>query len=285
MMCSGLRALVRGLTILVVILLETPAAGPAASDDRELQEQEHLSAPNFGEATAALAETEPWEDFTSSVAAGAQQRKAARVALDPGHSGWDVGATGAGLTEHQLSLDIAVRARALLDGWGYDVTLTRNDSQRLAERVPPDPIAAIRVEQEARHRAAGEACVYVSIHLNGHPNPALRGTETYFNSDNFGEESRRLAASLQNHTIGALRAVGYDAIDRGLREDLTAGKPYGHFFSLRGPFPSALVEALFLSNPTEAALLHRDEVRAAVAEGIARGIDNYLSGSDCSPGD
>lgn len=281
-MCGGLRALVRGLTILFV-LLATPAIGPAGSTDPVLQEQDQLSAPTFGDAAAAFVETGGRDDVTPSVAAGAEQQRPARIALDPGHSGWDVGASGAGLVEYQLSLEIAARARALLQDWGYEVTLTREDSQRVAERVPPDPIAAIRVEQEARHRAAGEACVYVSIHLNGHPNRALRGTETYLNSDNFGEESHRLAVALQAQTVGALRAVGYDAIDRGVREDLTAGKPYGHFFSLRGPFASALVEALFLSNPTEAALLHRDEVRAALAEGIARGIDDYLSASDCGP--
>ena len=284
MMSRRLRALVGGLAILFV-LLETPAIGPAGSSDPALQEQEHFSAPTFGEAPAPFAEMGQWDDVAPSLPAGMEQRKPVRIALDPGHSRWDVGASGAGLAEYKLSLEIAMRARAFLHDWGYEVALTREDTRRLAERVPPDPIAAIRVEQEARHRAAGASCVYVSIHLNGHPNRALRGTETYFNSDNFGEESHRLALSLQGQTVGALRAVGYDANDRGVREDLTAGKPYGHFFSLRGPFPSALVEALFLSNPTEAALLHREEVRAALAEGVARGIDDYLSGSDCAPSD
>src|SRR5690348_17756712 len=53
---------------------------------------------------------------------------------------------------------------------------------------------------------------------------------------------RSLADALQRHVLAELRATGYDALDRGVKEDLAAGKPYGHFFSLRGPMPSALVE-------------------------------------------
>ena len=67
-------------------------------------------------------------------------------------------------------------------------------------------------------------------------------------------------------------------LDRGVKEDLSAGKPYGHFFSLRGPMPSALVEGLFLSNPAEAALLRQDSTLAALARGYAAGIGAYFAG-------
>jgi N-acetylmuramoyl-L-alanine amidase len=40
--------------------------------------------------------------------------------------------------------------------------------------------------------------------------------------------------------------------------------------------PSVLVEALFLSNPTEAALLLRDDARDALARGYAQGIIEYF---------
>lgn len=198
------------------------------------------------------------------------------VALDPGHSWRDPGAAGGGLREHDLTLDIAVRVRARLEETGYRVRLTREDSGPVSPWLPHDPTDAIRIEQEARHLTAGPAAVYVSIHFNGHPDRSIRGTETYYNRDNQGEASRWLAEALQAETVAALHSVGYPARDRGAREDLTAGKPYGHFFSLRGPFPSALVEVLFLSNPEDAAALHREVVRDAAAEGIARAIAAYL---------
>jgi N-acetylmuramoyl-L-alanine amidase len=71
--------------------------------------------------------------------------------------------------------------------------------------------------------------------------------------------------------------LGYESLDRGVKSDLAAGKRYGHFFSLRGPVPSALVEHLFLSNPTEAALLRDDATLDALADGVAQGIFEYLA--------
>jgi N-acetylmuramoyl-L-alanine amidase len=78
--------------------------------------------------------------------------------------------------------------------------------------------------------------------------------------------------------VAELGAYGYATADRGAKEDLTAGKLYGHFFSLRGGMPSALVEALFLSNPTEGHLLLQDELRQALARGYAGGIMTYFAG-------
>src|SRR5439155_6166225 len=102
------------------------------------------------------------------------------VAVDPGHSSWDVGASGAGLAEYQLTLDMAHRVQSRLETSGYAVRLTRNDTARVAPVVPRDSIEATRVEQEARIAAAGPASIFVSIHFNAHPNRSLRGTETYF---------------------------------------------------------------------------------------------------------
>lgn len=200
----------------------------------------------------------------------------ADVGLDPGHSPADPGASGAGLAEYQHSLDVAFRIVPLLQAAGLRVNLTRTEHQ------PVDPAAFQqpywenwRLEQAARIRAVGSVRAYVSIHFNGGP-PALRGTETYYNADNSGPASLRLAGALQRNVVAALWEFGYQAADRGVKEDLLAGHPYGHFFSLRGGMPSALVETLFLSNPTEATVLLREDTRQAIAQGYAKGILDYL---------
>jgi N-acetylmuramoyl-L-alanine amidase len=164
-----------------------------------------------------------------------------------------------------------------LERSGYTVRLSRDGPGRLAATIPADATRAVEAEQRARHVASGPARVYVSIHFNGHPSPTLRGTETYYNSDNFGEASGRLARALQEETLAAIREADPSTPDRGFKEDLTAGKPYGHFFSLRGPFPSALVEVLFLSNPVDAALAGDASVRDRIADGISRGISRFLA--------
>ncbi len=210
----------------------------------------------------------------------AQPLQPVDVALDPGHSRADVGAVGSGLREYQLTLDLARRVRARLEDAHLSVRLTRDDDLPLTASTNPNATDQIQAEQEARIAAGGPARIYVSLHFNGGPT-TLRGTETYFNPErtpDAGSSDRTLAALLQQHVVAALaEEVGYDSLDRGVKSDLAAGKSYGHFFGLRGPVPSALVENLFLSNANEAALLRDDATLDALADGCAQGIFEYLA--------
>jgi N-acetylmuramoyl-L-alanine amidase len=205
------------------------------------------------------------------------------VALDPGHSTADVGASGGGLREYQLTLDLAERVKTRLEASHLSVRLTREDDRPLTALTNPGATDDIAAEQSARIAAGGPARVFISLHFNGGP-PSLHGTETYFNPDRAGDtdtSDRMLAQALQHSVIDALQAeAGYTSLDRGAKSDLAAGKPYGHFFSLRGPEPSALVENLFLSDPTEAALLHDDATLDALADGCAQGVLEYFATLD-----
>jgi N-acetylmuramoyl-L-alanine amidase len=209
-----------------------------------------------------------------------QPLQAVDVALDPGHSRADVGAVGSGLREYQLTLDLARRVRSRLEGAQLRVRMTREDDLPLTAYTNPNATEQIQAEQEARIAAGGPARIYVSLHFNGGPTN-LRGTETYFNPDRApeaGSADRALADLLQQHVVSALAdEVGYASLDRGVKSDLAAGKSYGHFFGLRGPVPSALVETLFLSNANEAALLRDDATLDALADGCAQGIFEYLA--------
>ncbi|GAC1328485.1 MAG: N-acetylmuramoyl-L-alanine amidase CwlD [Chloroflexota bacterium] len=202
------------------------------------------------------------------------------VALDPGHSRADVGASGGGLREYQLSLDLARRVQQRLEAARLSVRLTRQDDTPLTPLLSPGATADIQAEQEARIAAAGPARIFVSLHFNGGP-ARLRGTETYYNPDRTPDTpttDRVLADALQRHVLATLGdQTGYASLDRGVKSDLAAGKPYGHFFSLRGPMPSALIEHLFLSNPTEAALLRDDATLDALADADAQGVLEYLA--------
>lgn len=199
------------------------------------------------------------------------------MALDPGHSVADPGASGGGLVEHVLTLRLARRVRTRLEAQGLAVVMTRTDERPLTAYKNPDETTRIRLEQEARIAAAAGARIYVSLHFNGHPDPQVGGATVYYNPDNHGPESRQLAAALQAEIVTRVRtATGYPLRDRGVLSDLTAGKPYGHFFSLRGPFPSVLVEAMFLTNPREAALLADEATLDVLADACAVGIQRYL---------
>ena len=202
----------------------------------------------------------------------------ADVGIDPGHSRVDVGASGAGVGEYVHTLDVALRLVPLLEAAGLRVVLTRTEHGPLSPMSHPDPIERVRIEQEARIAAVGKARIYVSLHFDGAASSSVRGTETFYNADNFGPESRRLAEAIQRSMLAEIWALGYPTVDRGANEDLKAGKPYGHFFMLRGPMPSVCGEPFFLTNPTEAGLMLQEETRQATARGYAGGILAYFEG-------
>ena len=158
----------------------------------------------------------------------------ADVGLDPGHSRVDVGAGGAGVGEFQHTLDVALWIVPLLEAAGLRVILSRADHQPLSAMSHPNLTERTRIEQAARIQAVGNVRIYVSVHFNALGDSRVGGTETYYNVDNAGPESVRLATALQHNVVAALWDFGYPTADRGPREDLRAGKPYGHFFSLRG---------------------------------------------------
>jgi N-acetylmuramoyl-L-alanine amidase len=207
------------------------------------------------------------------------------VALDPGHSRVDVGAVGGGLREYQLTLDLAQRVQARLEQAHLTVRLTRQDDLPLSDYTDPNATPQIQAEQEARIAAAGPARIYVSLHFNGGP-ANLRGTETYYNPERAPEAVAAdglLAALLQAHVVAALADdVGYSSVDRGTKSDLLAGKSYGHFFGLRGPYPSALVENLFLSNANDAAVLRDDATLDALADGCVQGVLEYFAAAEAA---
>src|SRR6266581_4025108 len=84
----------------------------------------------------------------------------ADVGLDPGHSYVDVGASGGGLREFELTLDVAMRAKALLEARAFSVRLSRSTSAPLSAMNGPNLTEQTRIEQEARIAAVGRVRCY-----------------------------------------------------------------------------------------------------------------------------
>ncbi|HEY5531519.1 MAG TPA: N-acetylmuramoyl-L-alanine amidase [Candidatus Anoxymicrobiaceae bacterium] len=172
------------------------------------------------------------------------------VCLDPGHGGKDTGARENGVAEKDVNLDIALRARQLLEARGYRVIMTRDDDTyvSLARRC------AI-----ANHAGA---TVFVSIHNNARP-PDAAGTTTYhnFNSPN-GE---RLATYIQWGVVAGIKRP-----DRGVKAK--------NLYVLRNSaMPAALLEGVFLTDATDARLITQAPFRQKMAEGVAAGVRDYLN--------
>jgi N-acetylmuramoyl-L-alanine amidase len=171
--------------------------------------------------------------------------------VDAGHGGHDPGALSpfSPLTEKQLTLDIALRLRRLLEQAGYRVQMTRETDVylSLADRVA----LANRLQADA----------FVSVHLNSFPRPGERsGTEVYY----WTPQSLPLAEAIYRNLLALLGRKG-----NGVRRR--------RFYVIHHTtMPSVLVEACYLNHPEEEQLLRDENFRQKIALAIFRGIAEFF---------
>jgi N-acetylmuramoyl-L-alanine amidase len=236
-----------------------------------------------------------------AAAHGAAARHRIKVVLDPGHGGKDPGALGVGgVAEKDVVLAIALRLKERLAALpDTDVVLTRDRDVFLA------------LEERTARANAEQAELFVSIHANASPNPALSGIETYYlNNTNDRatlrlaemenglrgmtghdshdhdvslilsdliqnykiQESAQLAEALQRGMVGALAARGTPASDLGVKR--------GPFYVLVGAgMPCVLAEVSFITHPREGEHLAQKTYQESIAEGLLRGIERFVENS------
>ncbi len=214
-----------------------------------------------------------------------------RIVIDPGHGGKDPGATAFGLQEKDIVLQVSKKlAEILRQRYGYEVSLTREDDtfHDLEERTA---IANTR-----------QADLFLSIHVNAHPSPKVRGIETFFLNLATNEEAMRVAArenATSSHNISDMQNILADLMKnskiqessrlaefvqdnmvQGLRQAKYTTKSLGvkqaPFYVLLGAqMPAVLAEISFVSHPEEAELLRQDAYLERIAQQIAAGVAAY----------
>ncbi|NTW05423.1 MAG: SH3 domain-containing protein [Peptococcaceae bacterium] len=185
----------------------------------------------------------------------------ATIILDPGHGGRDPGAIGPSkVQEKAVNLAIALETERILKGYGINVILTRAEDVfvELADRPAAPDLTVVDA--------------FVSIHSNANNSNTANGTNTYYLRENIPDykqdrlQSMYLAQGIQKYLTESIKRQ-----DRGLLQ--------ANFIVLtRSKAPAVLIETAFISNPEEEALLAAKDFQRKAAEGISRGIINYLTG-------
>jgi N-acetylmuramoyl-L-alanine amidase len=198
----------------------------------------------------------------------------ATVVLDAGHGGHDRGAISRLGFEKDFALDVALRARTLLEKQGYKVVMTRST----------DVFIPLEKRPAVANNSAGS--IFVSIHFNSSiSNADARGFEIFsmaprgapVTNDSRPSErdlraepgnavdlpSAALAGSVYHALLGHVPMV-----DRGIK--------HARFAVLRHcTVPAVLVECGFVSNQAESTLIRSSTWRSNVAEAIVDGVENY----------
>ena len=214
-----------------------------------------------------------------------------RIVIDAGHGGHDPGAMANGLSESELTLDVANRLTKLLQKQeGVEVVMTRS--------------ADVFVPLEERTAIANRegADLFLSIHANASRNAKAHGVETYYLNfatnpeaeavaarENAGsaqtmhrlpeivraialnnkvDESRDFAAIVQRAMVRRLATRNKNLRDLGVKQ--------APFVVLIGAaMPSVLAEISFVTNRQEGTLLKTGAYRQHIAEALLDAVLRY----------
>jgi len=157
-----------------------------------------------------------------------------KICLDPGHGGSDPGAVNEeyNLQQKDINLDVAYGLKALLEGDGATVVMTRTDDSSKSNN---DRYTFCNNEQ---------ATILVSVHTNSTSDPTMDGSlALYFHNDD-----KVLAQAIYDVMYPYLRDTAPDLskfTDFGLDR-------YASGVLLKSNMPAAMMEPLFMANPAEA---------------------------------
>ena len=215
------------------------------------------------------------------------------IVIDPGHGGKDPGAVGrSGMAEKDITLYVGLRLRDLIiKHLKKGVLMTR------------DRDVFIELEDRAKFANNMGADLFVSVHVNSHPQRSTKGVEVY----HFGEASDRRAlevAARENGTPIKDTGIGWEYLvadlltTKKVQESLELawttkkamiarlddyydvedhGVKTAPFYVLRfTAMPSILAEIAFITNPTEERLMQSDAFLNRMAQSIFDGLKNYL---------
>lgn len=224
------------------------------------------------------------------------------IALDPGHGGEDPGAVGPGGTrEKDVVLRLAHLLRERINGAQVNGNAMRAYLTRDADFFVP---LHVRVQKARRVQAD----LFISIHADAFFTPEPQGASVFALSQGGASSSAaRWMAAKENKAdlIGGLNVKAKDAtVQRALldmsttaqiNDSLKLGKnllgeigrvgrlhkarvEQASFAVLKAPdIPSVLVEAAFISNPSEEVKLNSEEYQNTLADALMRGIETYFS--------
>lgn len=184
------------------------------------------------------------------------------IVIDPGHGGGDPGCYSRrlGVYEKQITLDVAMRLRDLLESEGWEVVLTRDTDRDVSWLGSPDS-----VELQSRCDTANNigADFFISLHCNASVSSIPNGSSVYW----FKPEDRQLAKALEF----SLSSLGFYQIGT-LREG---------FYVLRNTeMPAVLVEMAYLTNYEDGTKLADQGCRQTIAEELAQALNDFIGQSE-----
>jgi len=182
------------------------------------------------------------------------------IYLDAGHGGVDAGAENNNIKEKDINLVLVKKLESSLVSKGAIVYLTREGDYDLSKTT------VNRKRSDLANRAKmineSDADLYISIHLNSTTEARWRGLQVFYNSVN--SENKVLADTIN------------DIIKSNLSNVREVKKENNYYMYKRIKIPGVLIEAGFISNPSDNYILRDSDYQDKLVNNITLGIIKYF---------
>ncbi len=179
------------------------------------------------------------------------------IVIDPGHGGFDLGASSHSVIEKILCLSTGLLVKKHLNALGYRVVLTRTR----------DVFISLKRRTDIANSVRGK--LFLSIHYNAAKSASASGIEVYYYKSKDAlraRESKKLATTVLGRM---LQQTG--ALSRGVKQ--------GNFHVIRETnMPAILIEGGFITHSQERQKVSDGSYREKLARAIADGVDRYCRG-------
>ena len=182
------------------------------------------------------------------------------IYLDAGHGGVDCGAISGNYEEKDINLQITLKLAESLGSKGAIVMLTRDDDYDLAS-----PNVSLRKRSDLANRAKMindvNPDMYISIHLNSSTSSSWRGLQIFYS--NVNPENEIIATSINDYLKTKTSNI------REIKKD----NSYLMYRTIKSP--GILIEAGFISNPSDLYLLKQEDYQQKLAGYITEAVIDY----------
>lgn len=188
------------------------------------------------------------------------------IVVDAGHGGIDPGKIGINnALEKDINLAIALKLERNLRENGINVVMTRKDDNGLYKETDSNK-KVIDMKNRLAIIEEAKPVLAVSIHQNSYPDSSVSGVQVFYYKDS--AKSKEAAEIMQAQLIRTLKP----------KKERVAKDNSSYYLLKKTSVPIVIVECAFMSNPTEAQLLTRDDYQEKVAWAIYMGIMQVING-------